>query len=164
MVVIRTLILIRTLVITNSYIGDNSYLKNQNQDNSYISKKGGDLQTLSSKLPDFPWSKYPGEHHLPGYQYLGPGTRLDIRLDENLKPKPGEEPINRIDQAALKHDIAYMNPNIRDRQKADIDLIQDINEIKNKTWKEKIAGFIAKNAMKAKIVIGGEIENNIHIS
>ena len=38
---------------------------------------------------------------------LGPGTRLDIRLDENLNPKPGEEPINDLDRTALKHDIAY---------------------------------------------------------
>ncbi len=50
--------------------------------------------------------KYPGEHHLNGYSYLGPGTRLDIRLNGNT-PKPGEEPINDLDNVALRHDIAY---------------------------------------------------------
>ena len=29
-----------------------------------IKNQGGDLQTMSSKLPDFPWSKYKGEHHI----------------------------------------------------------------------------------------------------
>ena len=28
------------------------------------------------------YSKYPEEHHFPYYSYLGPGSRLDIRLDE----------------------------------------------------------------------------------
>ena len=119
------------------------------------SSSGGDLQTISSKLPGFPWAKYKGEHHLPGHNYTGPGTRLDIRLDENNIPKPGEEPINRVDQSALKHDIAYNNPNIRDRQKADIDLIQDLNEIKNPTFRERLDKAIVKNVMKAKILVGG---------
>ena len=120
-------------------------------------KRGGDLQTMSSKLPDFPWSKYPGEHHLPSYNYAGPGTRLDIRLDENNLPKSGEEPINRVDAAALKHDIAYNNHDIRTRQKADIDLIQDLNEIQNPTLRERIDRFLVKTAMKAKIAFGGEL-------
>ena len=77
--------------------------------------KGGDLQTMSTKLPDFPWTKYKGEHHLPKYSYAGPGTRLDIRLDEKDVPKIGEEPINRVDEAAFKHDIAYRNEDIRSR-------------------------------------------------
>ncbi|ESO93194.1 hypothetical protein LOTGIDRAFT_175578 [Lottia gigantea] len=32
---------------------------------------------------------------------------LDLRLDSSDIPKPGEEPINRIDQAARKHDVLY---------------------------------------------------------
>ncbi len=52
--------------------------------------------------------KYPGEHHLNGYSYLGPGTRLDIRLNGDI-PKQGEEPINDLDVLALRHDIAYRN-------------------------------------------------------
>ena len=89
-------------------------------------KCGGDLQKLSKRFPAFPWAKYSGEHHLPKYNFAGPGTRLDIRLDENNKPKPGEEPINRVDAAAYEHDLKYNeSENIGDRQKADIDLIQD---------------------------------------
>ena len=53
------------------------------------------------------FQKYPGEHHFPGFQYLGPHSRLDIRLDENLRPKQGEEPINQLDNIALKHDVNY---------------------------------------------------------
>ena len=127
-------------------------------------KRGGDLQTMSSKLPNFPWAKYSGEHHLPGYSYAGPGTRLDIRLDENDQPKPGEEPINRVDAAAYKHDLAYRNDDIRTRQKADIDLIQDLNEIQNPTLRERIDRFLVKMAMKAKIAFGGEVINGAELA
>jgi len=121
---------------------------------------GGDLQTISTKLPDFPWSKYKGEHHLPRYSYAGPGTRLDIRLNDNDQPNPGEEPINRVDEAALKHDIVYRNNDIRSRQKADIDLIQDLNEIKKPTLSERLGRVLVKNAMKLKIMFGGDLNEN----
>ncbi len=57
-----------------------------------------DIQKLLSRLPGLPWSKYPGEKHIPQYQACGPGTRFDICLDENDIPKPGDKPINRVDQ------------------------------------------------------------------
>ena len=93
-------------------------------------RQGADLQQTMCKGPGLPWAKYQGEKHLPKYNYAGPCTRLDIRLDENDNPKKGEEPINKVDAAALKHDIAYRAEDIRSRQKADIDLIQDLNEKK----------------------------------
>ncbi|ESO90798.1 hypothetical protein LOTGIDRAFT_163683 [Lottia gigantea] len=49
---------------------------------------GSDIQKSLGSLPEFPWAKYPGERHLPGHNYTGPGTRLDLRLDQNDKPKP----------------------------------------------------------------------------
>jgi len=67
---------------------------------------GGDLQKLTTKfIPTFPWSKYKGEHHLPGHSFTGPGTRLDLRLDENNIPLQNSKPKNRIDAAAYKHDL-----------------------------------------------------------
>lgn len=117
---------------------------------------GGDIQSSLAKLPGFPWAKYPGEKHLPRHSYAGPGTRLDIRLDENGKPRPGEEPVSRVDAAALKHDLAYgASENVRDRQKADVDLIHDINEIADPTMGERMARAVVKTAMKGKIAVGG---------
>ena len=40
----------------------------------------------------------PGEKHLPGMRYCGPGTRLDLRLDEGGNPLPGNEPKDRVDE------------------------------------------------------------------
>jgi len=53
-------------------------------------KKGGDIvSSLTSKTRDIklPWAKYPGEMHLPGMDFAGPGTRLDLRLDSSGRPK-----------------------------------------------------------------------------
>ena len=74
---------------------------------------------IDSVLNTFTYSKYPNEHHFPYYSYLGPHTRLDIRTDENFKPRAGEEPINDLDNTALKHDIAYQK--IQDQYKVDKD-------------------------------------------
>jgi len=44
----------------------------------------------------------PFEIHLPGgYQYAGPGTNLELKLEKGVKPK------NKLDEAAMFHDLAY---------------------------------------------------------
>lgn len=46
-------------------------------------------------------NKTPFELHIPGYQYCGPGTKLEKRL------KRGDPGINGLDRACKEHDIAY---------------------------------------------------------
>src|SRR6266550_1029379 len=57
----------------------------------------------------------PFEAHLPGgYQYAGPGTKLAQKLEKGVKPK------NKLDEAAMYHDIAYTKSNnLADRHNAD---------------------------------------------
>ena len=77
------------------------------------------------------WAKYKGEKHLPSYNYLGPNTRLDIRLNENNIPKSREEPINAIDHLAYIHDLAYQNSNnIKGRHRADQEMINGLKQLK----------------------------------
>jgi len=45
----------------------------------------------------------PIELHLPTYQYCGPGTKLQKRLNR------GDPGINKLDEACKAHDIAYSN-------------------------------------------------------
>ena len=46
------------------------------------------------------------EWHILGMHYCGPGTHLELYLQPNGKtPKPGWEPINHIDKAAIHHDL-----------------------------------------------------------
>jgi len=115
---------------------------------------------LSKYIPKFMKTNY-GELHLPGKNYCGPLTRLAIWLDENDIPKPGEKPTNKVDKACLKHDIVYRNKDIRSRQKADIDLIQDLNEIENPTFKEKLNRVMLKQQWKQKLFLEVKIKLKI---
>ena len=116
---------------------------------------GGDIQKFSEKLPGFIWSKYPKEKHLPSYNYLGPGTRLDIRLTENNIPKPGEEPINEIDRLANIHDLAYQkSSNIQDRHRDDLAMIEKLKGLQNLSFPQKLIKFMIIKLIKTKIKLG----------
>ncbi|ESP03441.1 hypothetical protein LOTGIDRAFT_171381 [Lottia gigantea] len=83
-------------------------------------------------------------------------TCLDLRLDSNDNPKPREEPINRIDQAALKHDILYRDhTDLESRHKVDQQMINE-----NPTFKEKVERAIVTRLLKSKIKLGMGIKNS----
>ncbi len=123
----------------------------------FIKKSGCDIAKKLARFPGFPWAKYPGEKHLPGYSYCGPGTRLDIRLNENDQPNPGEFPVNAIDEACRIYDIAYKSNNLQQRHLADVNLIHALNSIQNKNFREKVATWIIKSAMKGKLLVGASV-------
>lgn len=59
----------------------------------------------------------PFELHLPGYNYCGPGTKLEKRLQR------GDSGINPLDEACQLHDIAYaQNSTLENRHRADLEL------------------------------------------
>ena len=82
------------------------------------------------------------EFHWPGYQYMGPGTKLAKRL------KRGDPGINRLDKIAKQHDIDYSHArNLQDKWKADTKRIKAIDRLPGKkTMTERIV----KRIMQAK--------------
>ena len=94
----------------------------------------------------------PIEMHIPGYQYCGPGTKLDKRLAR------GDVGIYALDEVCKKHDIAYsQSSNLSNRHEADRFLstvAQKIREDPNSTWKEKLAATFVKKAMDTKVKLG----------
>lgn len=97
-------------------------------------------------------NKLPVELHLPGYQFCGPGTKLEKRL---LR---GDSGINKLDSACKKHDIAYAkDKSLEGRHKADL-------ELENRAWTrvksrdskfgEKAAALLVTGAMKVKRNLG----------
>ena len=78
-----------------------------------------------------------------------PGTRLDIRLNENNIPKSGEEPINAIDH------LAYQNSNnISDRREADVQMINGLKQLKNLSIPQKRIRAMIIKLFQAKIRLG----------
>ncbi|KAJ8910112.1 hypothetical protein NQ315_013252 [Exocentrus adspersus] len=92
--------------------------------------------------------KLPGEIHIPGHQFCGPGTKLKERLSK------GQQGVNPLDGFCRKHDIAYsQSSDLQDRNKADYELEQRAWErVKSKDAKfgEKAAAWLVTTAMKAK--------------
>ncbi len=110
----------------------------------FVSKKmqGGDLVSAISKATSdikLPWAKFPGEMHLYKHNFTGPGTRLDERLNPDGTPKEWSQPINRVDQAAYRHDLAYaQHDDTKNRNIADRKMINELMSIPNPTRREKV--------------------------
>jgi hypothetical protein len=94
----------------------------------------------------------PFEMHLPNYNFAGPGTKLNKRLNPDLTPK---EPINRVDEAAMHHDICYLkNKDTKTRNEVcDKNMLRDLN-ILNPSIRERIDKSIVGNLIKAKMAFG----------
>ena len=91
-------------------------------------------------------SKLGVEFHWPGYQYMGPGTKLEKRL------KRGDPGINRLDRLAKQHDIDYCRATShKDKLIADRKMVAGIDRFPGKkTMTEKIV----KKIMQGKIKLG----------
>ena len=82
------------------------------------------------------------EFHWPGYQYLGPGTKLKKRLAR------GDPGINRLVKIAKQNDMDYDKAkNLKDKWDADTKMIKAIDALPGKKTKTK---KIVKRIMQAK--------------
>jgi len=124
-----------------------------------------DIQNVLSKLP-FSTTKIPGEMHYiingKPASFAGPGTRLDLRLDENGHPKPWSKPVNSTDEACMKHDINYekAGTDLNKKHEADKILLQDLEAIQPNTFSEKIMKFIIDKIIKLKLSFGLGLESH----
>ncbi len=86
------------------------------------------------------------EFHFPSYNYLGPGTKLEKRL------KRGDAPKNRLDAAAMQHDIAYSreNTSLHQKHSADLQMADTIGSFKNKSLLEKAVSI----GLRFKVLLG----------
>ena len=118
------------------------------------STSGGDLvgmlNTVSKNI-QLPFQKFKGEIHIPGMQFAGPGTRLDYRLKDDGSPKDFSKPIDRVDEAAYYHDLAYNKySDTENRNIADREMLQQLDSIENPSFREKIEMAIIKPIINTK--------------
>jgi len=83
--------------------------------------------------------------------FSGPGTRLDLRLDSNGKPKDSSKPVDRVDEAAYRHDIAYSkSTDAEKRHIADKKMISELDNLQNPTFRESVERAVIKPILQAK--------------
>src|SRR3977135_761388 len=100
---------------------------------------------------------YFGEMHLPSYNFAGPFTRLDKRLDSEDNPLPNSIPINAIDKIAYTHDLMYRDyPTAKGRQVADEIMLNELDALDDKdlTLREKIGRRIVRPLIAARKFVG----------
>ena len=86
--------------------------------------------------------------------FCGPGTRLDVRLNEDGTPKADSMPVDRIDEAALRHDIFYAShTGTRERLRADKQMIDEVNSIDNPTGRDCFERAIVTFALHLKGIV-----------
>ena len=119
---------------------------------------GGDLAASLSAITSnvkLPWAKYPGEMHLPGMNFAGPGTNLNERLTSTEVYKDWSKPVDRVDNAAYHHDLAYQHfPDTATRNVTDRLMIQEMDAIKDPTLHERVERGIIRPIIKAKQKFG----------
>lgn len=121
-------------------------------------KTGGDLvsslNSVTGKIK-LPWAKFPGEMHIPGMNFAGPGTNLDERLTSTGAYKNWSKPVDRVDNAAYHHDLAYQHfPDTETRNVADKIMLEQMDAIKDPTIRERVERAIIKPIITTKTKFG----------
>lgn len=92
------------------------------------------------------------------YNFAGPGTKLDKRLDGKMQPKAHSKPINRVDQSAYNHDLGYeAHKDHKTRKILDNVMIEDLDMIrkdKKGRWQERADAGLVGLAMRGKRFLG----------
>jgi hypothetical protein len=107
-------------------------------------------------LNDLITSELLPEMHIPGYNFCGPGTKLNKRIKYNKDGSvtPITKPINDLDMACLKHDVAYDKyHDLNSRHLADKLLEKSASEVmSNKSNKNttRMNALAVKGIMKLK--------------
>ena len=113
-------------------------------------QKGGkvDIHNLIGKLP-----RPKGGWTLPNHKYTGPYNPLDYQLDAYDRPLPGQEPYNKVDEIAMRHDICYRD-NIDDKHGCDRKMLDELNVMIPSGLRERIDRGFVKTVIGAKYKLG----------
>lgn len=120
---------------------------------TFVKQKGsGVVNGLINNLPF--------EMHYPGHNFLGPGTKLDKRLNNDLTPKDWSIPVDRDDEIAYRHDLCYAkNKNSKSRNSVcDKNMLDELNAVVSPTASEKRHISLAKSIIRTKKRLGWGIK------
>ena len=105
----------------------------------------------------------PVEMHLPGYNFAGPGTKLNKRLNPDMTPKEWSKPINRVDKAAYHHDLCYLKNNDTATRNSvcDKNMLKELKGIYNPSLRERIDRSLVSTLIGTKKRFGWGVEKKL---
>jgi len=129
-------------------------------------KRGGDI--VKSVISEIPYELHLRALNGKKYSYCGPNTNLEMRLNPDGTPKPGFEPINKVDEVCMHHDYNYQlaDEGVGTRYEADKIMLDELDNLENKkfNWKEWLAKKFAKSINWTKHKLGLGITDNIQLA
>jgi len=129
-------------------------------------KRGGDI--AKSVISKIPYELHKRALNGKKYSYCGPNTNLEMRLNPNGTPKPGFEPINKVDEVCMHHNYNYQLADIivGTRHEADKIMLDELDNFENKklNWNEWFANKFTKGIIWTKHKLGLGIFENIELA
>ena len=129
-------------------------------------KKGGDI--VSSVISKIPYELHLHELNGKKYSYCGPNTDLKKRLNPDGTPKPGFEPVNKVDEVCMHHDYNYQlaDEGLGTRHEADKIMLDELDKLENKklNWNEWFAKKFTKGIIWTKHKLGLGINDNLQLA
>jgi hypothetical protein len=83
-----------------------------------------------------------------------PGTKTDLRLNEDDSPKDWSLPINKVDEVCRIHDIDYKDTSKVARHAADRKMLKLLDNLKDLNFDEKAARLLIKPIIWGKEKLG----------
>jgi len=121
-------------------------------------QKGGNFSSMLNSVTSkkkLPWTRFKGEMHLSCMHFAGPGTNLNKRLMPNGEYHNWSEPVDRVDEAAYHHDLAYQQfSDTPNRNIADKAMLKQIDTIINPSIHERIERAIIEPIISTKVMHG----------
>jgi len=104
----------------------------------------------------------PFEMNLPEHNFTGPGMKLNKRLNPDITPKAWSKPINRVDQAAYRHDICFVkNKDTKTRNEVcDKKMLTELDGIYNPTLRERMERGVVSKIIRTKKRFGMGLKKN----
>ena len=88
-------------------------------------------------------------------QFYRSGNQSGQEAESGCTPKPWSKPVNRVDNAAYRHDLAYArHSDAAERIVADKKMIKELEGITNPNVKERMETAVVKPILKTKVKFG----------
>lgn len=143
---------INPIFIYDVHLFLNGFYNSINENINYKIGNGFDIVKLINKLPF--------QFHLPGHNYTGPGTNLELNIEKEKKPT------NKLDSNAMTHDIKYNEyKDLESRHDADKvlgDSAMEIVKNNDSSLKEKAEGLFVNGMMNVKRMVGMGVGSSIN--
>ena len=93
------------------------------------------------------------------HKYTGPYNPLSEQLDENDRPRQGQEPFNAVDAISMRHDICYRDHDSKiGKEKCDDRMLEELDTLQPRNNREKLDRRLVRSIIGTKRKLGWSLK------